>query len=230
MATSRRLGLKSSAVRAAIIEAAAEILSDEGFSGLISPKIAKRAGVKVQLVHYYFRTMDDLMIALTRHVGDKGISQLASRLAGGDPLRSLWEMISDTKVSALEMEFVAAATHRKRMRGEAARYGEQSRKIQAEAIARYFKLKGLKASIPPVAIAFIITAITRLFASETMFGLSLGHPEVLAVLEDWRRHLMGNDIWGDQCTGPAPKGRSVRRSSRQLILPRHAAKRKRKLK
>jgi TetR/AcrR family transcriptional regulator len=228
MATSRRLGLKSSAVRAAIIEAAAEILSDEGFSGLISPKIAQRAGVKVQLVHYYFRTMDDLMIALTRHVGDSGIARLASRLAVDDPLGSLWEMMSDTTVSALEMEFVAAATHRKRMRGEARRYGEQSRKIQAEAIARYFKLEGLEASIPPVAIAFIITAITRLLASETMFGISLGHQEVRAVLEDWRQHLMGNDRRRDQCADSAPKGRSVRKSSRQLIVPRRAAKRKRK--
>ena len=168
------------------------------------------------------------MIALTRHVGDEGIAQLASRLAVGDPLRSLWKMISDTKVSALEMEFVAAATHRRRMRGEAARYGEQTRKIQADAIARHFKLKGLKPSMPPVAIAFIITAIKRLFASETMFGISLGHREVLAVLEDWRKHLMGNSISSDECAGPAPEGRSARKSSRQVLLPRHATRRKRK--
>jgi AcrR family transcriptional regulator len=225
MTTSRRLGLKSSTVRAAIIEAAAEILSDEGFSGLISPKIAERAGVKVQLVHYYFRTMDDLMIALTRHVGDRGIVRLAARLAVDDPLGSLWEMMSDTKVSALEMEFVAAATHRKRMRSEAARYGEQSRKIQAEAITRHFRLKGLKAPIPPVAIAFIITAITRLLTSETMFDISLGHHEVLGVMKDWRQHLMGNDRHADQSIGTAPKHRSKRKSSRQLSSSRHAVKR-----
>jgi TetR/AcrR family transcriptional regulator len=190
MASSRRLGSKNSAIRAAMIDAAAQVLKEEGFAGLTSRQVAQRAGVKTQLVHYYFRTMDDLTVALARRIGDESIKSLARIAASDDPLQKLWNIEAHIKESALAMEFVSMAMHHEAMRDEVVRYGDQVRSIQTEAIQRYFERNEITPPIPPIAIVFLIGAARQLMVREKALGISQGHGEVLAVAEDWLHRLM----------------------------------------
>ena len=173
-----------------MLAAAAEVLKRKGFAGLTSREVAQTAGVKMQLVHYYFRTMGDLTVALARRIGDQATKDLARIAADEEPLRKMWNIEAQIKESALAMEFVSMATHHEAMRDEVVRYGEQARTIQTEAIASYFERHGITPPIPPIAIAFLIGAARQLMLREKALGSSLGHRQVLTVAEDWLRHLM----------------------------------------
>ena len=62
----RRIGATDSQSRAQLLDAAEQLMLDEGYAAVTSRRVAARAGLKPQLVHYYFRTMDDLFIEVFR--------------------------------------------------------------------------------------------------------------------------------------------------------------------
>ncbi len=53
---------------------------EEGYAAVTSRRVAAQAGLKPQLVHYYFRTMDDLFLAAYRRRADQGLERLAQAL------------------------------------------------------------------------------------------------------------------------------------------------------
>ena len=54
-----------------ILEEAKNTLVDEGFSGLSFRNVAKRAGITVGNVTYYFPTKDDLLVELAGYIFDR---------------------------------------------------------------------------------------------------------------------------------------------------------------
>ncbi len=66
MTTARRLGTADSKTRLALLDAAERLLLAEGYAAVTSRRVAAAAGLKHQLVHYYFRTMDDLLLEVYR--------------------------------------------------------------------------------------------------------------------------------------------------------------------
>jgi TetR/AcrR family transcriptional regulator len=189
MASRRRLGQHNSATRAAILEAAAKVLLEEGVTKLTSRRISQKAGIKSQLVHYYFRTMEDLTVALMQREGDDVLRGLARAAASDEPLRAFWQLELESRASTLITKLIALATHRERIRDEAIRYAQHGRGIQAEAIARHLELRGVAAPIPPTAIAFFMSAVARNLVHEQALGMSLGHREVVTVVEEWLSHM-----------------------------------------
>src|SRR5689334_15456522 len=134
MATTRRLGAEDSTTRLALLDAARALLLEEGYAAVTSRKVAARAGLKPQLVHYYFATMDDLFIALVRHGAEINLSRQAKALASPDPLRALWDFATDPAGATFTMELGALANHRKAIRAELASYAEKFRALQTEAL------------------------------------------------------------------------------------------------
>jgi AcrR family transcriptional regulator len=53
--------------RALLIEAATDLINTEGYAALTARKLAGKVGRKRQIVHYYFRIMDDLLLAVIHH-------------------------------------------------------------------------------------------------------------------------------------------------------------------
>src|SRR5205823_13649069 len=67
MATaSLRIGCEDLKTRAKLLDADEKLLLEEGYAAVTSRRVAAKAGLKPQLVHYYFRTMDDLFIEVFR--------------------------------------------------------------------------------------------------------------------------------------------------------------------
>ena len=119
MASNRRIGAENSKSRAALLDATEQIMLEEGYAAVSSRRIAQRAGLKPQLVHYYFRTMDDLFLAAFRRRAEEGLERQAEALTSGQPLRALWAFGNHPTGTALAMEFAALANHHKSIRSEA---------------------------------------------------------------------------------------------------------------
>jgi len=184
MKSERRIGTESSKTRVKLLDAAEQLMIEEGYAAVTTRHLAAKAGLKPQLVHYYFRSMDDLLVAVLHRHTDNAISQYARALTSGKPLRVLWELHSDKTTVMLMTEFLALANHRKTIRAEIARSTLQLRSIYTEGVTRVLtehKVDLLK--YPPAAITVLLGGFARATALEESVGVSDGHAEAAELVE-----------------------------------------------
>jgi TetR/AcrR family transcriptional regulator len=149
-----------------------------------SRRVGARAGLKPQLVHYYFRTMDDLFLALVRRGAEQNLERQARALASPHPLRALWEFSRDPAGTTLMVELFGLADHRKAIRAELAAYAGRFRRLQSEALATILERHGVVAdAFPPAAMAMLMTAVAQILVMEEALGLTDGHTEMRALVE-----------------------------------------------
>src|SRR5687768_1722088 len=105
MTRERRIGTEGSATRALILAAAEQVVREEGYAAASTRRVATRAGLKPSLVHYYFPTTDDLLLALYHKGAAESEALLNDALTAPDPLRALWRMYTDPSRTELALEF-----------------------------------------------------------------------------------------------------------------------------
>lgn len=192
MASNRRIGAEGSKSRAALLDATEQIMLEEGYAAVSSRRIAQKAGLKPQLVHYYFRTMDDLFLAAFRRRAEDGLEHQARALTSRQPLRALWAFGNDPTATALTMEFAALANHHKSIRSEIARYAELFRSRQTEILSTFMDEHGIDTDrFPPVAIMTLITSVSQILVMEEALGMSAGHAETRALVARYLAHYDG---------------------------------------
>lgn len=180
----RRIGSQGSKTRLQLLDAAERLLNDEGYAAVTSRRVAAEAGLKPQLVHYYFRTMDDLFLDLFRRRADENIARFERSIAEDGSLRNLWRLNADPRGAAFRIEWVALANHRKAVRTEVARYAERFRAIQIEAVTAALAAQGVdEEQIPPVVALLLMTGIGQVLALEGGLGVTAGHDLTLDYIE-----------------------------------------------
>jgi TetR/AcrR family transcriptional regulator len=158
---------------------------DEGYAAVTSRRVAAQAGLKPQLVYYYFRTMDDLFLALFRRRAEQGLQRQAQALESSQPLWALWDLSRDSRGTALTMEFIALANHRKAIRSEIASVAERLRAEQAAGLESVLTAYGIDAEqCPPMVFAVLLSSISRFLVIEhEALDMSSGHDETVAFVE-----------------------------------------------
>ena len=188
----RRIAGPDAKNRTVLLDAAERIMLDEGYAAVTSRRVAAKAGLKPQLVHYYFRTMDDLFLAVFQRRAELGLQRQAQALASPQPLRALWEYSTDSAGTALTMEFASLASHRKNIRAEIARYSELFRIAQRDALTDIMERYGVSPEVcTPGALAVLMTSVSRILVMENALGFSTGHDEMLALVEERLLQLEG---------------------------------------
>jgi AcrR family transcriptional regulator len=191
MAAPRRIGTASSKTRALLVEVTQRLMLQEGYAAVTSRRVASEAGVKPALVHYYFRSMDDLFLAVFRQGAEQNLERQTRALESSQPLRALWEFSNEPAGTALTMEFMALANHRKAIRAEIALYAERFRQMQVEALSKLLE-GGIDPEVcPPVAVAVFMTSLSRVLVMEEALGMSTGHAEARAVVDGLLDQLEG---------------------------------------
>jgi AcrR family transcriptional regulator len=190
MASSRRLGAPDSKSRALLLDAAEGLMLDEGYAAATSRRVASEAGLKPQLVHYYFRTMDDLFLAVYRRRAEQNLERFGRALASARSLRALWELSTDPRGTAFTVEFVALANHRKAIRRQIARHAERFRKMQLDAVASMLRRSGIRAdTCPPVVVVLAMTGLSQVLVLEKALGITAGHDQTVAFVKRTLRDL-----------------------------------------
>lgn len=156
----------------------------EGYAAVSTRQVAKKIGLTPALVHYYFPTTDDLLVAAYRRAVERTVADLQKRLASAHPLRALWSFGLDANCTALALEFMAMANHRKSIRAELASSSEAVRTMQAKALAQ---LPAGKRSpqMNAFGITVLMAGVSRLLVLEKTLGISVGHKQARAMVEDW---------------------------------------------
>jgi AcrR family transcriptional regulator len=200
MASDRRIGGPESKNRGVLLDAAEQLMLEDGYAAVTSRRVAERAALKPQLVHYYFRTMDEMFIEVFRRRAKQGLEALAEALQSDQPLWALWEFGTDPQTTQLTMEFMGLANHRKALRTEIAFYAERFREAMTAALKRYGYDVG---DVPPVVWALFATSVSQVLVLEQALGMSNGHAEMLAFCEEWLRRFEGDRRPAESATASA---------------------------
>ena len=186
----RRIGAEDSNTRAQLIDAAELLMLEEGYAAVTSRRVAARAGLKPQLVHYYFRTMDDLFLEVFRRRAEQNVARVERAMAHNTSLGALWQLNADLGGAAFNIEFVALANHRKVIRAEIARYAERFRAAQLEAVTAALAAIGItEDQLPPIVALLVMTGLSQVMSLEDALGVTAGHDTTRTFVE---RYLAGS--------------------------------------
>ncbi len=192
MTSARRIGAPDAKNRALLLDAAEQLMLEEGYAAVTSRRLAGRAGLKPQLVHYYFRTMEELFLEVFRRRAEEGLAAQAQALRSDQPLWAVWRFGTDPGFTQISMEFMALANHRKDMRAEIAYYAERFREEQRQAVADALQRYGVQnKDVPPVVWTVLMTSLSRFLVLEQAIGMSGGHAETVELVESYLRRLEG---------------------------------------
>ncbi len=67
--------------RTVLLDAAEKVMLEHGYAAVSSRRVAEQAGLKPQLVHYYFVNMDELLAEVFRRRAEQGLEFQAKALA-----------------------------------------------------------------------------------------------------------------------------------------------------
>jgi len=181
----RRFGPRDSDTSKAILDATERVLRQEGYGAVSSRRVAEEANIKQGLVYYYFKTMDDLLLATFKRRTAEGLELLRKELQSERPAQAVWNYLTHKVDARLAFEFVALANHHEGIRDEVNRYLLASRELQAAAISKEAREKDIDLGpTTPTAIAFLMYSATLVLTREAATGMTLGHDEVKASF-DW---------------------------------------------
>jgi AcrR family transcriptional regulator len=188
----RRGNVGDPTTRIALLDAAQELMLSEGYAAVTTRKVAGRAGVNSALVFYYFDSLDGLFIALFRRSAERSFERLQNALGSSQPLWGFWDLIHDRSGSAMTMEFIALANHRKAIRAEIADYSRRFRKAQLDTLSTVLANHGIDPDRwPPASVIVVLSGISRFLLIEEAFDVDIGHAETEALVEHHIRALEG---------------------------------------
>jgi AcrR family transcriptional regulator len=187
MAVSRRRGPETSATRAELIEEAGKLICEEGYAALTSRTLAERLKLSRQIVHYYFKSIEEVLVALVQHRAGESLARLEAAVDSAEPLRAVWEICSDPAQAALSLELNALAHRRPAVRAEVKKFAEQFRQAQTRALIRHLEFRGIEPSIKPLVATVLLTSLSQILALEAQIDIKLGHEETLEFVDDCLR-------------------------------------------
>jgi AcrR family transcriptional regulator len=179
--------------RIALLDAAQRLMLDEGYAAVTTRRVAAEVGVDSAMVPYYFDNLDGLFIALFRRGAERSFERLQGALSSAQPLWGFWDLIHDPAGSALTMEFIAVANHRKAIRAEIADYSRRFRKAQLDTLTTVLEGYGVDPERWPAAsVIVILSSISRFLLIEEAFDIDVGHADTIAIVEQHIRALEGD--------------------------------------
>ena len=190
MPTRRRMGVEGAKNRTRLVEATEQLLRDKGYAAISARQVADKAGLKPQLLYYYFHTIDDLILAVVRAITDKRLERFEQALASPKPLRALWELNSNPSNAILSTQLISLAGHRETIRVEIVRAARHFRTLQIAAVSRLLTQRGVdQEAYPAAAIVTIVAALGRTLVTDTALDVSMGYAEAVKLVERGLQYL-----------------------------------------
>lgn len=173
-----------------ILDMTERLMLEEGYAAVSTRRVAKDAGLKAPLVHYYFKTTDDLFLEVYHRAVTKELEKLDGATSSEDALRVIWDSYRNSERTALAVEFMALANHRKSIGAEIARATEEARAQRARALEQLVDMDSVvPARTSAEALSVLLIGIARTLVMEEGIGISLGHEDAIAFVEWWLERL-----------------------------------------
>jgi AcrR family transcriptional regulator len=172
----RRFGNENAETRTDLLNVAEDIMRKDGYAALTSRHLGKEAGLSPQIVYYYFKTMDDLFVALFRRSEDYYLKTIESIKNSAKPIAGLWELSSNPARAVVIQELMALANHRKVLIALFSDFGRIIHAKQTEIIAQEIDAGRFESyGLPPAMIAATLEVAARGFAASASYDIPAHH-------------------------------------------------------
>jgi len=163
--------------------AAKAVMEEAGYAAVTSRRVAAKAGLKPQLVHYHFASMDDLLVELFRSLAEEILTLQAAALQSERPLHEIWKFLSDGNRRILLEQFLLMSRYHPGLQQEMQKFGEIYRQEQINLMKSLLRESDI-APFPwsPEFLAILFNALSRALAVEPSYGLDLGNKETMESL------------------------------------------------
>ena len=166
-----------------LLAAAKAVMEDAGYAAVTSRRVAAKAGLKPQLVHYYFESMDDLLVELFRGLAKEILDLQAAALKTEQPLHELWKFLADGNRRILLEQFLLMSRYHDGLQEEMKRFGSIYRQEQIALMTKLARENSVE-RFPwsPEFLAILFNALSRALSIEPSYGLDLGNKESMESL------------------------------------------------
>jgi TetR/AcrR family transcriptional regulator len=179
-----------SAAEGALLDAAERLLVEFGHAGITTRRLAEEAGVNHGLVHYYFGSIENLLVrVLERFTAELTARQRAMYAAAEVPFIEKWRQAmlylvsEDVAYEKIWLELEALAWNRPDLRKPLARVNDEWRAVLTEALAEPRERYGIE--MPLDALVSLVMTFNEGVILERLSGIETGHAELLEWIDAW---------------------------------------------
>jgi AcrR family transcriptional regulator len=181
----------------AFLDAAERLLVEVGHAGISTRRLAAEAGANQGLVHYYFGSMDELLVQVLERFTERLVARQREMYAADVPFiekwRTAWRFQADdleAGYSKIWLELQALAWNHPELRPRVARVNAEWRAVLREAFERAADEYGLdRDELPPEVLVALTMTFNQGYSLERLEGIEEGHEELLDWIERWLEGL-----------------------------------------
>ncbi len=186
-----------SAAEEALLDAAERLLVDVGYSGITTRRLAEEAGLNHGLVHYYFGSIENVLLRTLERFTQRLIARQREMYAANVPFIEKWRTAmrylveEDVRYEKVWLELQALAWNRPELRERLAPINAEWRAVLTEAFAKPREELGI--DMPLDALVALVVTFNLGIMVERLAGITTGHSGLLDWIDDsleerWQRH------------------------------------------
>lgn len=173
----------------AFLDAAERLLVEIGYASITTRRLAEEAGANHGLVHYYFGSMENLLVRVLERFTERLIARQRELYGADTPFLEKWRTAmgylveEDVAYQKVWLELQAMAWNRPDLRQRVARVNDEWRAVLLEA----FEQARVEHSIdvPVGVLVTLVTTFNEGVILDRASGITAGHAELLEWIERW---------------------------------------------
>jgi len=180
----------------ALLDAAERLLLEVGHAGITTRRLAAEAGVNHGLVHYYFGSVENLLVRVLERFTARLTARQRALYADPDvPFLAKWRQAmrymvgDDVEYEKIWLELQALAWNHPELAEPVTRVNEEWRAVLTEAFTEPHKRYGIE--MPLDALVSLVMTFNEGIILERAQGITTGHRELLAWIDGWLEELDG---------------------------------------
>jgi AcrR family transcriptional regulator len=172
----------------ALLDAAERLLVDVGAAGITTRRVAEEAGTNHGLVHYYFGSVEQLLVRVLERFTERLIERQRELYAADTPFVDKWRtamsyLEEDRPYQKIWFELQGLAWNRPELKERLARVHAEWRTVLAEAFAPVRQELGLE--LPVEALVTLVYTFNEGIILDRLSGIDTGHKELLDWIDGW---------------------------------------------
>jgi AcrR family transcriptional regulator len=173
----------------ALLDAAERLLVEVGHSGITTRRLAEEAGVNHGLVHYYFGSIENVLVRTLERFTQRLTERQRELYAAESPFIEKWRtamryLISeDVTYEKIWLELQALAWNRPELQEPLARVNAEWRAVLTEAFEEPHRKLGIE--MPLDALVSLVLTFNIGIMVERLGGLETGHADLLEWIDGW---------------------------------------------
>ena len=173
----------------ALLDAAERLLVEVGAAGITTRRVAEEAGSNHGLVHYYFGSVEQLLVRALERFTERLIARQRDLYAADEPFVEKWRtamrylVSEDATYEKIWLELQALAWNNEDLRERLERVNTEWRAVLTEAFEEPHRELGIE--MPLEALVSLVLTFNLGIMVERLGGIDTGHAELLDWIDQW---------------------------------------------